>query len=74
MSSRGATLLVMSPRARRALARHWFLRGFAASGRGFNGETFDRERHPALESLLVSFFEGVYDGLNPGRPRKPGRG
>lgn len=66
------TLLVMSPGAHRALAREWFLRGFSASGRGFNGDNFDREKYPALESLLSAYFDGVYDGQDPRQPRRGG--
>lgn len=58
-------LLVMNPNAHRELAFLWFLRGFAASGRGFNGEIFDVEKHPALNSLLLSFFRGTYDKEHP---------
>ena len=58
---RGATkLFTMNSVALRALAAQWFMRGFAHSGRGFNGETFDLSKHPALESLLMSEFERVY--------------
>lgn len=53
-------LVTLNPAAHQALARKWFLRGFAASGKGFNGEVFDREKHPAIESLLIAHFEQIY--------------
>lgn len=54
------TLLTMSPEAHKALAIKWALIGFAASGIGFNGENYDREKYPAVEGLLISYFDGIY--------------
>lgn len=50
----------MSAESHKALALKWALIGFACSGRGFNGDNYDREKHPALEGLLLSYFDGVY--------------
>ena len=55
--------LVMSPAAHIAMAIRWALIGFAASGRGFNGDNYDREKYPSVESMLVDYFEGLYDRL-----------
>ena len=52
---------LMTPAARRALAVKWALAGFAASGKGFNGECYDREKYPAVESMLIAHFEKLYD-------------
>lgn len=49
--------VVMTYAARRGFAEYWWLKGFAASGKGFHGETYDTARHPALTALLVSEFE-----------------
>ena len=58
-------LLTLNRAAVRALARKWFLRGFAHSGKGFHGETYDLSKFPALESLLASEFDRVWDQENP---------
>lgn len=52
--------VVMTYAARRAFAEYWWLRGFAASGAGFHGESYDTVRHPALTALLVSEFERAW--------------
>ncbi len=57
--------VLMTWAARRAFAEAWWLRGFAASGRGFHGETYDTARYPALTALLVSEFERVWSDLHP---------
>lgn len=54
-------LTTMSPKARRAFAIKCALAGFAASGRGFNGETYDREKHPSVTTMLTTHFERLYD-------------
>ena len=54
--------VVMTSAARRAFAEAWFLAGFAASGRGFHGETYDVARYPALRELLVTEFERRWFG------------
>ena len=59
--SRHRKLITMTPAAHRALVIKSAIAGFCASGRGFNGEIFDREKHPALESLLTTHFETLYD-------------
>ena len=51
----------MTPAARRALAAKWFLIGFSNSGRGFNGDNYDPQKHPALESILLAEFDRVYE-------------
>ena len=53
-------LLTMSPIAQKLLARRWFLRGFAASGRGFHGEIYNPKKHPALTSLLCAEFDRIW--------------
>ena len=54
-------LLTLTPAAHRTLVINAALAGFCASGRGFNGEILDREKHPSLESLLRTHFESLYD-------------
>jgi hypothetical protein len=54
--------VVMSAAGRRAFAEAWFLAGFAASGRGFHGETYDVARYPALRELLITEFERRWFG------------
>ena len=54
--------MTMNPLAVKLLAREWFLAGFAASGRGFNGELLPVEQWPALESILSSEFERIWYG------------
>lgn len=52
--------VVMTYAARRSFAEFWWLRGFASSGAGFHGESYDTVRHPALTALLVSEFERAW--------------
>lgn len=35
--------------------------GFAASGLGFNGESFDVDKYPAVKSILEQFFNLRYE-------------
>lgn len=51
----------MGRAARRALAWHWFARGFSMSGVIFNGETYDLSKHPKLEALLRAEFDRRID-------------
>lgn len=53
--------VLMTPAARKALVIKAALAGFAASGKGFNGETYDREKHPAVTSMLEAHFEKLYE-------------
>lgn len=53
--------MTMTPRALRAHAARWFLRGFRLSGKGFHGENYDTTKHPSLESLLLAEFDRIYD-------------
>lgn len=55
---------LMTFAARRAFAEYWWLRGFAASGKGFHGETYDRERHPAITAILVTEFARLWSELH----------
>lgn len=50
-------LVILGRAAIRAVAWHWFVRGFALSGVIFNGETYDLSKHPALEALLRKEFD-----------------
>lgn len=50
----------MSPPALRVFAKKWMLAGFAASGRGMNGDTMSVTRHRALASILDSYFDKIY--------------
>jgi hypothetical protein len=54
-------LVTLNPAAHRALAVKWALRGFAASGHVFNGETHEPNEYPAIESMLVAHFEALYE-------------
>ncbi len=54
-------LMTMSPSAHRALAIKWARFGFAASGRGFHGESYNEKRHPALARMLDTYFANLYD-------------
>lgn len=56
-----AVSVLMTPAMRRAFAIKCALAGFAASGKGFNGETYDREKHPGITSMLITHFEALYD-------------
>jgi hypothetical protein len=51
----------MSSASHRALAIKWALLGFAASGKGFHGEVYDREKYPAVEGMLLVHFDRLYD-------------
>lgn len=53
--------VLMTPAMRRAYAIKCALAGFTASGRGFNGELFDREKYPSIETMLITHFEKLYD-------------
>jgi hypothetical protein len=57
--------VIMSYAARKNYAEFWWLRGFAASGRGFHGETYDTTRYPALVALLVTEFLRAWEELHP---------
>jgi hypothetical protein len=52
--------VVMTYATRRSFAEFWWLKGFASSGKGFHGESYDTARHPALTALLVSEFERAW--------------
>lgn len=54
----------MTYAARRAFAEYWWLRGFAASGKGFHGETYDTEKHPAITAILVTEFARLWSELH----------
>ena len=58
--TRPRALVTLNPAAHRALAVKWAMRGFAASGHMFNGETHDPWGLPAIESMLVAHFEALY--------------
>lgn len=58
---RTRVLLVMPPAAHRAMAIRWAKIGFAASGRGFNGETAPGQKYPAADSSLDAYFGSIYD-------------
>lgn len=53
--------VLMTPAARKALVIKAALAGFAASGVGFNGSNYDREKYPAIESMLIAHFEKLYE-------------
>lgn len=53
-------LVQMGRTALRALALEWFVRGFVASGVGFNGETYDETKWPQMRSLLEAEFERMW--------------
>ena len=57
--------------ARRAHAEYWWLKGFAASGRGFHGETYDATRYPALRSILITEFDRLWAVLHSPPRRSP---
>lgn len=61
MKIRRWPLVLMGRAARRALAWHWFARGFSMSGVIFNGETYDLSKHPKLEALLRAEFDRRID-------------
>ncbi len=54
-------LFTLSPAGHKALVIRAALAGFAASGKGFNGENFDREKYPRIEEMLIRHFERLYD-------------
>lgn len=54
-------LFTLSPAAHKALVIKSALAGFAASGKGFNGAVYDREKYPRVESMLIAYFERLYD-------------
>lgn len=59
--ARRAVQVNMSPAGLRAHAKKWMFAGFAASGRGLNGETMPPEKYPALRSILDAYFDNIYD-------------
>lgn len=60
---RAITLITMSPKARRAFARDFFLAGFQLSGYGLHGERVDlnRSNPNPVRDLLLTEFERVYE-------------
>jgi hypothetical protein len=54
-------LFTLSPAGHKALVVRAAIAGFAASGKGFNGENYDREKYPRIEALLRAHFERLYD-------------
>ncbi len=55
-----ATLLTMSPEAFKLALFEAYTQGFAQSGKGFNAESFDVTKYPAVRSLLNQFFARWY--------------